>query len=484
MNMLGLLAIVGGGLAVVLALILALRPVTAGPLFLAVGICIQAVAIAVVVVPVVGPRGGYAALWKEAVVGVLLFALVVGQNRSIARRLPTSVRIVLVLTIVQLVLYMAFPVITSSSGVPPAGTTARLAGLRQWLVPCELLLLGHTLHNAGLSPGRLLAFVKRFGTVVAVVSIAGWVFIPLDFWARVNLVTTTTLSGDPAAATGQLEGLQSYFLGQAVPRAVAPFGSPLVLAFSLLLPMWLVAATRHRGPANFPLLLIGTALILTQTRSILFGIVAVWILSKLRRRMMSARLIAGLLTLTFLAAGPLSVAIDNTLTLKDPSSNVHYAAIRDGYLQLLTNPLGVGLGQGGQIGRAFGYDRAGGESLYFVAGNERGWLGLALVVGLFLVCFTAIGLHHIPVEDVNVGSDESEAEALCHGLRRAVVVLAIASVTTEHAVAFTSTWLLWVALGFGVTQVGRPVLRARVHEGARGQAPVVVRPSYKVGPRS
>lgn len=479
-RMTGVVLVTVGLLVVILVLILVLRPVIAGPQILAVGICAQSVIIALVVVPSVGPNGAYAALWKEAVVGLLLVVLFNRQDRSVARRLPVPIVVVLLLTALQLVFYMAFPAVTGSSGVPVTDTTARLAGLRQWIVPLELLLLGHALHNSGLTPTRLLAFVTRFGAVIAAFAVTGWVLLPLSFWAGVNMVTTTALSGDTSKASGQQEGLESYFLGQAVPRAVAPFGSPLALAFALLLPLCLMWVMHSQGRVDFPLLLVGTALVLTQTRGVLLSVVVVWLLWKLRTRKIGGRTIVGLVILAALASGPLSEAFANTLTLGDPSSKVHYDALSAGFAQLLTNPVGVGLGQGGQIGRAYGSSLAGGESLFLVAGNERGWLGLALVVALFVVCFRALRPNSCADELTGAGREQPEVEALRRGSRSAVAALALASITTEHAVAFISTWLLWVAVGYSITSLGRPVRGYRHRRPVPVRVPVAALPNRSV----
>lgn len=447
--------VVGTALILQVATILALRPTTAGPLVLGVGIAAQSVILALFIVPVLGPRGAYAALWKEAAVGLLILALTLRRDRSVARRLPVPVLVVLTLTALQLVIYAALPTVTSSSGAPTPGATARLAGLRQWIVPLELLLLGSALHNGGLTTGRLLTFSRRFGTSVAAIAIAGLFVLPLTFWVRVNSGITAALSGDASTASGQLEALQSYFLGQAVPRAVAPFGSPLALAFSLLLPLCLLWANRRRGKLTPSMLLVAMALVLSQTRGVLVGIVIVWLLSKVHPRNLDSRLVLGIVVLVGLALGPLNGAIVNTVTFNDPSSKLHYLAIRDGFSQLLDNPVGIGLGQGGQVGRAFSDSRAGGESLFLVAGNERGWVGLILIVALFAACW-----HTLRPRDRNekqgTRARALESEVLRRGLRGAIAVLVFGSITTEHAVAFTSSWLLWVAVGYGVTSVGRP----------------------------
>ena len=424
---------------------------------LAIGIPAQAVVIGLIATPLLGSTvAHFLPLWKEGLVALLIVTLF---TRSAARSLDASpnylLGTVIGVTIVQLVAYAFLP-IASYAAVESGPLPARLAGLRQNLVPVLLLVVGMGLRRAGHSPQRLSVLVLRYGMVVGIIAIAGLIVVPLEFWVHLK-----ELNPGPGELTGtpmdRLNGMQSYFFGIALPRAVAPFASPLTLAFTFIMPVALLCSRHAEWRPRHQGIVIVLALVLTQTRSV---IVAFLLLASFRwlnlRRLRLTNIIV-LAAITMLALGPLRVAIVNTFSGNDPSSRVHWAAVVDGADKLSHNPVGVGLGQGGQIGRALGQQLAGGESLFLVIGNERGWLGLALTLLLFASIYRrASWVKHY--------AKDHHTAWLADGVRFAVPVTVLASLTTEHGIAFSSSWLFWIAAGFVCAAV--PVDEAPVVPGA------------------
>jgi hypothetical protein len=416
-------------------------PAEIGLRVLAIGIPAQAVVIGLIATPLVGSGiARYVPTWKEALVALLIVTLF---TRRAAQGLTVSpnplLRAVLGVTVMQLGVYAFLPV-ASYAGVEMGPLPARLAGLRQNLVPVLLLVVGMGLRRAGCEPRRLSLLVLRYGMVIAVIAIAGLVLVPLEFWAHLR-----ELNAGPGELTGtamdRLNGMQSYFFGIALPRAVAPFASPLTLAFAFIMPVALLWSRRAGQRVRHQGAVVVLALALTQTRSVIlaFLLLASFRWLGLRRLHLTNVLVVAAITL--LALGPLRMAIVNTASGTDPSSRAHWAAVLDGAAKLSRNPVGVGLGQGGQIGRTLGQQLAGGENLFLVVGNERGWLGLVLTLLLFAMIFRL-------ANQVRRSARDHHTVWLADGLCLATPVVFLASLATEHGIAFSSSWLFWIVAGF------------------------------------
>jgi hypothetical protein len=143
--------------------------------------------------------------------------------------------------------------------------------------------------------------------------------------------------------------------------------------------------------------------------------------------------------------GPIAEAIRSTVTRSDPSSANHVSATVNDLQILASHPLGVGLGQGGRIGRQLGQGLAGGENLFLVLGNQLGWLGLAAVIALTGALVVRL-TRRLSREKA---SDQAETdEDFTRALLACLAIYVLASLTTEHAIAFQSAWLFWLSLGW------------------------------------
>jgi hypothetical protein len=379
-------------------------------------------------------------LWKEALVVLMLACLF--SRASIRRSTKSSdvlLKLVVGVTITQLVAYALLPI--ASFGNSELGSwTARLAGLRQGVVPILLLVLGMGLRRVGYDPRSLIVLVLRYGTVLAVIAIVGLVFSPLEFWAHIKELNAGP--GEFGSTTMErLNGMQSYFFGLALPRAVAPFASPLALAFTLILPIALLWSRRARYRPRHQAFIILLALALSQTRGVILAFLLLAGIRWLGRSSLRWRAVVLLVAVFLLTIGPLRTAILNTATGEDPSSRVHWLAVVEGISRLRNNPTGVGLGEGGQIGRTLGQQLAGGESLFLVVGNERGWLGLTLIVLLF-------GVLYRRAYRIRQSALDRDELWLADGVCLAIPIVVFASLVTEHGIAFLSSWLFWITAGF------------------------------------
>lgn len=413
--------------------------------------CLQTVALALIFVPLLGTQGALVALVKEGLVFIALVFIGLRKDR-LRGGLPPTVLIAGSAFLFVVALYFLLPLEAAYSGVPRSGLNARLGGAREWATPGLLMVFGSALYRAGLSSATLRINLVRLGNLVAATALVAYVVIPVATWANWDAIVTGADS-----TTSDTGGLVSYFLGVGIPRAVAPFGSPLALAFFLVLPFLLALRVPGRG-RTVSLSLIGVTLTLTQTRGILAGLLLVAFLSSapVFLRLLTT-LAIGYEALTFFAANYVG---NGLYTSRDPSTVAHVKALHDALATFTHYPFGVGLGQGGAIGRFQGQGRAGGESLPLVLGNELGWVGLALFLLFFLTTIRRLGRS---VTDAATPHDA----LLTRCTRDALAVYAIASLTTEHAVAFSSSWLVWATTGFLLAK-GRGQDRRSVSSPSKG----------------
>ena len=435
-------AVLVASIAVCTAALIIYDPAKTGLRLLAIGSLIQLPLIAYLLVPAIGPTARYAALWKEAIILLMLVGMILARRRIRTddaeddRRLPRFVAVACSLYAVHIVLLLVFPELSSDAVIGREAAVARLAGARQWLVPVYLLAFGALLARSSVSSRYIRNAVMVYGAVVASFAIAGWLLTPIEFWAQANSLVSGI--GNANEQDVQFDGLHSYFFGTAVPRAAAPFGSPLATAFSLTLPLLLALHEPRSRQRNANVIILVLALGLTQTRAIILALILVFCWVQLRKLKLGQLIVTAYCVIALAFVPGVSSAIQRTVTLEDPSARAHVEHISDGLSQLAANPAGHGLGQGGQVGRVYGDALAGGENLYLVAGNERGWLGLTLLIVLLLSLFTSISTRpgeHAPLAD---------------SVRLTLLVLVMASFTTEHAIAFNSSWVFWTATGFCV----------------------------------
>lgn len=148
---------------------------------------------------------------------------------------------------------------------------------------------------------------------------------------------------------------------------------------------------------------------------------------------------------TVIIIGPrLTNLIIETITFQNPSSQGHLAQWIEGFRVILENPLGLGLGMSGQIGKRFAV-QVGGENQYFINGVQLGILGFVSYVVLQL---SAIGYS-------------LRAYRSLRGQAKALAFIAAAGKFGLLFPAFTSnidnylfvTFVTWWLVGFSVQQI-------------------------------
>lgn len=300
-----------------------------------------------------------------------------------------------------------------------------------------------------------------------------WRIIWYEWFELVQYRYFVLESTDPNIGVVQL---RTVVAGRELLRA----GSVLFLPFALgcygTLAVAVFAARLGRGAArgveNLGLLLAGTAVLLTITRSAIFGMAVVVVLSLFRRsgsmtsraraaRVRFALIVTALVLVALPAAASLGV-IDRFVGRDDYSSNEeHREGVERGYQLLLDNPMGRGLATGAGVGqRAEVTGVAVTESQLLQIGTQLGVVGLGLWVltALHVVVALRRAEHRAPP-----GGDVR----LLEGTRTALLGLLAAGLFLQIFTEFSLSWSMWilagVALGSSERELRPSPIRARAH---------------------
>ena len=125
----------------------------------------------------------------------------------------------------------------------------------------------------------------------------------------------------------------------------------------------------------------------------------------------------------------------------DPSSENHLKEYSRGIKVLTEQFWGVGLGQGGSVGGAYGQLKAGGENLYLAIGGERGVCGLSLFIAFVMLLL--IRLYRFARND----KLESLERNIVIAVFSLTVGFAITSLTTGTWFGFKDAFIYWWLLG-------------------------------------
>jgi len=175
-------------------------------------------------------------------------------------------------------------------------------------------------------------------------------------------------------------------------RASSVMGSPLALGHFLLLPFALALERAMRGRTRGAIgqaVLIGSGILLTQTRSALLG-AGVIILLVLRRspgRTEQARSRFWLVLVgALVAATPFIISAGMLDRFSDEgSTTAHQEGFFNGLSVISEHPLGQGLGTSAGVGQRFSTASSVSENYYLQVGAEIGAIGAVLFVGFVLI---------------------------------------------------------------------------------------------------
>ena len=204
----------------------------------------------------------------------------------------------------------------------------------------------------------------------------------------------TTYQSDIAQLAGGFYTAFGSASGQVVwvRRMISTYLEPLQLGHALILPLVFLyycfagprpSLLRPRWMAGLLFVWIGLAELFSISRgAILATLIGVAIVILMTRRVTwHFILFASVLLILVLVIPSVRGFVMNTLSLEDPSSLGHVSQLQSGWQLLLSQPWGLGLGQGGYVGTQFGAGQATGtaESFYFSTVSQVGVVGLGLL---------------------------------------------------------------------------------------------------------
>ncbi len=292
------------------------------------------------------------------------------------------------------------------SNLPPL---AVFASAREMLVPIELYGLGRLAGYAGVSPLGLARAFLWVAAGAAVFSVVTFVLFPQSFWdTGYNLLgfmrNVQAIATDKSLRDASIiarYGPTGWSL-----RAVGPFTHPVGAAVYFALPLTLALCAawtrdlRRRvalAGAALAVVLFGLAVITPISRGIWIGLIGSLVVSGV---VLHKYRLAALSIVVFVAfiglVPPFSYSITSAATATDSSTTAHSGALAHGANVVVTNPLGMGVGQADSFGKNYsasaGVDSSGvGENMYLTTYTSVGPLGLlallvwmaALLVELF-----------------------------------------------------------------------------------------------------
>jgi hypothetical protein len=349
-----------------------------------------------------------------------------------------------------LAMYAIVPLL---SGNGPS-LNATIAGVRQFVLPIEIYVLGRLAATAGVAFKPALRTFLVVAACAAVFTVVLYVFLPVSFWAStLDLVRyVREVQGLPGAnSLWDISVVGSYGQVDAEPisRAIGPFTHPVGTAAYFILPLAIVtgAAFASRAGRSVLTLSVGGALFLA---AIIFTIsrggwiaagLALVLLGLSLRRIRAALLVLLICGSVVWFVPPFSVSVQSAMNGTDGSAILHQQAVENGVDTVTKNPLGSGVGRSDvQFGQSFGGSDGQGsllENTYLSIFVATGPLGLLTFVGWLLGIVISLWptrgrlRFHWP----NVA------------LIAAIAGLSVASLTSNTLMRFTTGASFWLLIG-------------------------------------
>lgn len=395
-----------------------------------------------------------AGYWKEAAVAGIVIAAV-RDFRAAHRRLdPVDVLALAFLSFAAA--YALAPRLFSE--IAPLDTTVRYVGFRQL---GGFVIVALAARHADLPH----AFLRRLSSVVVGVAavtaaIAAYEMLFSDRWNEL-VVDTLRVPEYLAAIDAPLRDptdvrIYSEIGGREILRVGSVIMS-LSYGFFLLPALGLLMARLGRPVraawTGSLIALVGTALLMTQTRSAIVGgavIVAVivfgtsehQILTPAARERIALLVVAGILvSLPAAAAGGLLDRFQGAATGEDQAQEQHRDSIGRGLGEVLTHPLGNGLGTTAGTGQRFGSAVVVADNSYLQVGNEIG--AVPMVVFVALVILMARELHR-----------RSSAEAV--GIRAALLGTLVGAFFLPAWMELAVSWTAFAVIGTALSPRAAP----------------------------
>jgi len=388
-----------------------------------------------------------------------VFALVTVSYIIVSRKLKVSRFRSIDYAMIAYFLWTSFYLLLPNSFFPVSSEIiGRLMSYRAAMIPVGLYFIGRFIT---FNEKYLLFSIRLLLLVSVIVSIFGIVerfLIPDSFWIKANISHYRMLIGNPCPRDipGNFYGI---YAGQYIRRVVSTYCDPLAFGFAniFIIPLgWYFVFRKRTEVLKSPLsklfffMIMGIAQLFTITRAaILANLLSLGLLFLYLRKIRTRIILISVTTLLFflplmIYSGPLLIqGLQQTIILSDPSSQGHIRALYFGAKNIISHPMGFGLGQGGYVGNVFGKS-LGGESLYFTTAVERG------VVGLFLLGLVIILLVNFCHKNIKYLEDDPILKGLIYIIIVSTAGYALASFTTEHWQAFVSSGIYWIYAGIAV----------------------------------
>jgi hypothetical protein len=313
----------------------------------------------------------------------------------------------------------------------PSNLMSAAVSAKLYIMPMFLFFMGRAMFRKVSENVFEAMFVSIF-VAVTVLSVVIYLF-PADVLVSMNineLFKGKLLSVD--SVLGVPKNFFTIFCNTLIKRNVGPFFDPLALAFFLVPIVFYFRYRSQNGLYRFGYWILLALLISTITRAVILAYFLTIILLAKHR---SGTLVLRKKTMALIGLGSitiLSVAIEYLLKIVDPSTWGHLFAYKTHIGNIVSHPLGIGYFRKGNVQVDLGFHST--ESIYLAMMLENGMPFLIVFILFLLPCYKR-------VESVSM-------TALGKVSLSSLICYAIASFTTEHWFAVTSSSLFWIILGY------------------------------------
>jgi hypothetical protein len=393
-----------------------------------------------------------------SVVGLVL-------EKSALTRILLFLRSRLLLTIL-LGLYISLPMISLVLGQGDAALFAKIASIRQFLMPVGLVLLGFLLLTTVKDLQIFLRAVLLLNLFLVVVGLIEMtvvdrmivydIFNVFDYKElRMSEMLREEVSDHLEAkfSADDYVPMSRYVAGTYVPRFVSLYFEPLTAAYTLMIAAVISYSINNDGQArkrgswrtksNITRGLLFIALLFSLTRGAIAGFLIAVIVGRpsLISRSIAAPIAIGMLAL-LIAMVSIPEFIIDTLLAADTSSMGHIEATLNGLAGLAEKPFGWGLGVGSYVGRFYSQlDHSFGENLFLVYGTS---LGVPYMMIAIAIMFSLMVFFHRLRFDLEKESEKVIANIML-GL---TVAFFLVSLTTEVWLGLRNSFVYWSLVGY------------------------------------